>query len=122
MYIIVIGGGRVGYYLARALLDEGHEILVVEKDAARTDFICGELGSVCVRGDGCEVSTLTDVGTGRADITRTETSCLRRASPRARALITVAIMPMWSAMTRSIRRADSDRPRKMLPPPTTTAS
>ena len=30
MYIIVIGGGKVGYYLAKALLDEGHEILVVE--------------------------------------------------------------------------------------------
>ena len=68
MYIIVIGGGKVGYYLARALLDEGHEILVVEKDPERTEFICGELGSVCLRGDGCEVATLTEVGTGRADM------------------------------------------------------
>ncbi len=68
MYIIVIGGGKVGYYLARALLDEGHEILVVEKDSDRTEFICSELGSVCVRGDGCEVATLTEVGTGRADM------------------------------------------------------
>lgn len=68
MYIIIIGGGKVGYYLARALLDEGHEILVVEKDPDRNEFICGELGSVCVRGDGCEVATLTEVGTGRADM------------------------------------------------------
>ena len=68
MYIIIIGGGKVGYYLAKALLDEGHEILVVEKDPDRTEFICGELGSVCVRGDGCEVATLTEVGTGRADM------------------------------------------------------
>ena len=68
MYIIVIGGGKVGYYLARALLDEGHEILVVEKDPDRTELICSELGSVCVRGDGCEVTTLTEVGTGRADM------------------------------------------------------
>jgi len=68
MYIIVIGGGKVGYYLARALLDEGHEILVVEKDPDRTEFICSELGSVCVRGDGCEVATLTEAGTGRADM------------------------------------------------------
>ena len=68
MYIIVIGGGKVGYYLAKALLDEGHEILVVEKDPDRTEFICGELGSVCLRGDGCEVATLTEVGTSRADM------------------------------------------------------
>ena len=68
MYIIVIGGGKVGYYLARTLLDEGHEIVVVEKDPVRTEFICNELGSVCVRGDGCEVATLTEVGTGRAEM------------------------------------------------------
>jgi trk system potassium uptake protein TrkA len=68
MYIIVIGGGKVGYFLARTLLDEGHEIVVVEKDPARTEFICNELGSVCVRGDGCEVATLTEVGTGRAEM------------------------------------------------------
>jgi len=68
MYIIIIGGGKVGYYLTKALLDEGHELLVVEKDAARTEFIRSELGSVCVRGDGCEVTTLTEVGTGRADM------------------------------------------------------
>ena len=68
MYVIVIGGGKVGYYLARALLNQEHEILVVERDPARTQFIIDRLGSVCVRGDGCEVSTLTDAGTGRADM------------------------------------------------------
>jgi len=68
MYIIIIGGGKVGYYLAKALLNEGHEILVVEKDADRSEFICNELGSVCTRGDGCEVATLAEVGTGRADM------------------------------------------------------
>ena len=68
MYIVIIGGGKVGFYLAKALLDEGHEILVVEKDANRTEFIRNELGSVCTRGDGCEVTTLTEVGTGRADM------------------------------------------------------
>jgi len=68
MYIIVIGGGKVGYYLAEALLGQGHEILVVEKDPARTQLIIDKLGSVCIRGDGCEVSTLTDAGTGRAEM------------------------------------------------------
>jgi trk system potassium uptake protein TrkA len=68
MYVIVIGGGKVGYYLANALLGQGHEVLVVEKDPTRTGFICNELGSVCVRGDGCEVAILTEAGTGRADM------------------------------------------------------
>jgi len=68
MYIIIVGGGKVGYYLARALLDEGHEVLVLEKDPERSEFICSELGSVCTRGDGCEVATLTEAGTGRAEM------------------------------------------------------
>ncbi len=68
MYIIIIGGGEVGYYLSKALLNEGHEILVVEKNAARSEFIIDELGSVCVRGDGCEAATLAQVGTSRADM------------------------------------------------------
>jgi len=68
MYIIIVGGGRVGYYLARALLDEGHEVLIVEKNAAFCDTINEEMGSVCVRGDGCEAATLDDIGTGRADM------------------------------------------------------
>jgi len=68
MYIIIIGGGKVGFYLAKALLNEGHEILVIENDASRTEFINNELGSVCIRGDGSEVTTLTEVGTGRANM------------------------------------------------------
>ncbi len=35
MYIIIIGGGKIGYYLSKELLDEGHEVLVVERDAKR---------------------------------------------------------------------------------------
>jgi len=68
MYIVIIGGGQVGYYLAKALLDEGHEVLVVERDPRRVEFINNELGSVCVRGDGCETVTLAEVGTERADL------------------------------------------------------
>ena len=68
MYIIVVGGGRVGYYLTRALLDEGHEVLVVEKSTTLCETINDELGSVCFRGDGCEAATLAEAGTARADM------------------------------------------------------
>jgi len=47
MYIIVVGGGKIGYHLAKALLDEGHEVLVLEKSAEQTEFICNQLGSGC---------------------------------------------------------------------------
>lgn len=68
MYIIVVGGGRLGYYLTKALLDEGHEVLIIERDAAISQTINNELGSVCLRGDGCEAMTLAQAGTSRADM------------------------------------------------------
>jgi len=68
MYIIVVGGGRVGYYLTKALLSEGHEVTVVEKHARFCKIINNELGDICVHGDGCEAFTLDEIGTGRADM------------------------------------------------------
>ncbi len=68
MYIIIIGGGKVGYFLSKALLNEGHEVLIIEKEADRCERIKEELGSICIRGDGCETSTLTEAGTNRCDM------------------------------------------------------
>ena len=68
MYIIVSGGGEVGYYLARILMAEGHEILVIEKDWKRCELISEDMGDVVLRGDSCEARTLEEVGTGRADM------------------------------------------------------
>jgi len=68
MYIIVVGGGRLGYNLLKALLNEGHEVLLLEKDPRICKTIIDEMGSVCYRGDGCEAATLAEVGTGRADM------------------------------------------------------
>jgi len=68
MYIVVVGGGRVGYYLVKTLLNEGHEVVIVEKNPAFCKIINCELGGVCIRGDGCEASILAEVGTGRADM------------------------------------------------------
>lgn len=68
MYIIVVGGGKVGYYLAKELVEEGHEVLVIEKDAAKVDRIAEELGDIALRGDGCEAATMEMAGFGRADM------------------------------------------------------
>ena len=68
MYIIVIGGGELGKNLTKALLAEGHEVLLLEKDEKTSQKRINELGSVAVRGDGCEASVLAKAGTSRADM------------------------------------------------------
>lgn len=67
MYNIIIGGGKVGYFLARGLLDQGHEVLVVENDPGKCERLTEELGSVVLQGDGCESQVLEEAGTSRAD-------------------------------------------------------
>jgi trk system potassium uptake protein TrkA len=68
MYIIVVGGGKVGYYLAKELIESEHEALIIELDSSRCAEIAEDLGDIVMRGDGCEASTLERAGAGRADI------------------------------------------------------
>jgi trk system potassium uptake protein TrkA len=68
MYIIVGGGGDVGYYLTKSLLNQGHEVLLLEKGISRFQALSDELGQSVVRGDACEARTMDEVGASRADI------------------------------------------------------
>lgn len=68
MYIIVGGGGDVGYYLTKTLLSQGHEVLLLEKSPSRVATLSEELGPAIIRGDACEARTLDEVGANRADV------------------------------------------------------
>lgn len=68
MYVIVAGGGKVGYYLAKGLLEAGHEVLLIEKNKTRATELANMLGDVAVRGDACEVRTMKRYGMERADV------------------------------------------------------
>jgi trk system potassium uptake protein TrkA len=68
MYAIVAGGGKVGFFLARELIDQGHEVLIIENNGERAEFIANELGNVVLRGNADEASTLAEAGAERADV------------------------------------------------------
>jgi trk system potassium uptake protein TrkA len=68
VYIIVAGGGKVGFYLARELIAQGHEVLLIEKSASRCEMIAAELGNVVQRGNADEASVLAEAGTNRAEV------------------------------------------------------
>lgn len=68
MYVIVAGGGKVGFHLAQELLSANHEVLVIERDPARCHQISEELGEGVLQGDSCEATTLDAAGVARADI------------------------------------------------------
>ena len=68
MYILIAGGGKVGYYLAEELIRGNHEVLIVERDAARVRIINDEIEDAVMEGDCCEVATLDRAGIKRAEL------------------------------------------------------
>jgi trk system potassium uptake protein len=67
VFVLVVGGGKVGYYLAKELLDSGHEVALMEKDPDRARQIADEIGSIVIAHDGCEGKYLGEAGANRAD-------------------------------------------------------
>jgi trk system potassium uptake protein len=68
MYAIIAGGGKVGFFLARELIEQGNEILIIENNPERAETIANELGNVVLRGNADEASTLAEAGAERADV------------------------------------------------------
>ncbi|HEY0069267.1 MAG TPA: TrkA family potassium uptake protein [Chloroflexia bacterium] len=69
MYVIIVGGGKVGYYLTKTLVNEGsNEILLIEKNPKKVATYGERFGSVVLEGDGAESSTLEMAGAARADV------------------------------------------------------
>jgi len=68
VFVLVVGGGKVGYYLAKELIESGHEVALMEKDRARAAQIADEIGSIVISHDGCEGKYLAEAGCNRADV------------------------------------------------------
>jgi len=68
VFAIVAGGGKVGFYLAKELVGQGHEVVIIERDARRSAIIEGELGNIVMTGDAAETTVLQEAGAARADL------------------------------------------------------
>jgi trk system potassium uptake protein TrkA len=68
MYIILVGGGKVGYYLTKTLINEGYEVFLIEKNPIKCHTYSERFGSVIMQGDGAEAATLAAAGAARADV------------------------------------------------------
>lgn len=69
MYIVIIGGGKVGHFLAKRLSRDKHTIVVIEKDKETCNRVAEELNDVVViYGDGCEPVVLEEAKIDRADV------------------------------------------------------
>ncbi|MDP3013215.1 MAG: NAD-binding protein [Candidatus Subteraquimicrobiales bacterium] len=69
MYIIINGGGKVGSFLAKTLTEKGHDVAVIERNEQTCRELATQLPRVLViRGDGCDVPSQEEAGTGHAQV------------------------------------------------------
>ena len=59
--VMIIGGGKTGYYLAKRLAEYGSQVKIVEKDKKRCHYLSEHLRNVMVlNGDGADISLLEE--------------------------------------------------------------
>jgi trk system potassium uptake protein TrkA len=68
MNIVIIGGGKVGYYLAKTLLSFHHKISVIEMDRNLCQKLADELNIPVYHGDATKIDVLKNAETTKADI------------------------------------------------------
>ena len=68
MYILIVGAGKVGYFLAQRLGQDNHSVALVDKDKVICEEITRQLDILVINGDGCSPSVLREAGVERADV------------------------------------------------------
>jgi len=68
MNIVILGGGKIGFYLTKTLLPNGHRITIIEKDAEVCRKVANDLKIPVINGDGTRMEDLDAAGTGKAEV------------------------------------------------------
>ena len=68
MYVLIVGAGKVGWNLARELIEKENEVTVIESDRHRYEVVEEELEHTVQYGDGTELWVLERAGIERADL------------------------------------------------------
>ncbi len=67
MRVTLIGGGKVGSYLARELHEGGHVVTVIEESRAHAESLTDDSKVLVLEGDGTDVRLLKAADAGRSD-------------------------------------------------------
>ena len=67
-YVIVVGGGLVGFYLSRGLLKNGHEVTIIERNPETYALVSEHIDCPVLLGDGSTIAVLERAGASRANL------------------------------------------------------
>lgn len=67
LYIVIVGCGRLGSYLANKLSRSGHSIVVIDNNPATHDLLSSEFSGFWIDGDATEFAVLKNAKIDKAD-------------------------------------------------------
>ena len=67
LFVLIVGGGKVGTNLARAMMAEGYEVALIENSRHKYEDLDREFGYAAIFGDGTETGVLEKAGITRSD-------------------------------------------------------
>jgi trk system potassium uptake protein TrkA len=68
MYVVIMGGGRVGLNLASFLISDGHDVTLVENDENLCSNASAELDAMVIYGNGTDIKTLEKANISDSDV------------------------------------------------------
>ncbi|MEG2050822.1 MAG: TrkA family potassium uptake protein [Oscillospiraceae bacterium] len=68
MKSIIVGGGKVGYYLLKTLNEKKYDIVLIERDINNCQAIADDIDADIIYGDGTDIDVLKDAGIEDAEI------------------------------------------------------
>jgi trk/ktr system potassium uptake protein len=68
MKVVVVGAGEVGTHLTSFLSQEGHDVIIIDKDEERVARAQNQLDALVVRGNGASVGVLEQAGAATAEM------------------------------------------------------
>lgn len=66
--VVIVGGQHVGYHAARHLSNRGHDVIIIEKDRDRVEFLTDQYEATVIQGDGGRRSILEQANLERTDV------------------------------------------------------
>lgn len=68
MYVVIVGGGQIGRYIARDLAQSGNEVTIIERYAQRLEKLVIDTDVLVIEGDACDLRYLEQAHVDRADV------------------------------------------------------
>ena len=67
MYIIIAGAGLIGYQVTKELVENKHDVVIIDRESDVCESIYSETGAIAICGNATDINTLEEAGANKAD-------------------------------------------------------